>query len=889
MRWMEKLRLRYRSLFRRGRVERELDSELQFHLEQQTAENLTAGMSAQEARYAARRSVGGVEQIKEECRDTRGVTLVRDLVQDLRHGWYVLRRSPAFTAVVVLSLALGIGANTAVFSLMDDLLLRKVNLADPDSLVSLYRIQAEGGTRSMFSIPQFEQMRSHNHVFSGVVALTAENMGISAQGGPTELMPGGFYSGHYFSLLGVQPLLGRLLEPLDDEPGKPLVTVITYQCWKTRFSGDPAVVGKTIRAKGILATIVGVTLPGYKGVRFAPPDFAFPLTWLPQFLLNDNTPDVELIARLKPAVEIPQARAAMNVLFSQILREEHDPTLSSERRAQLLAQSLDVRPAGRGDYDAWEDYRSRIAILIAVVVSILLICCANVANLLLTRAAARHKEMAIRLSIGAGRARLIRQLLTESMLLGAMGGTAGIVCAIWLREALHKLFGFGGTFTLDWYVLTFVAVMGLITSVLFGVAPALRCTQVDLSSGLKERAEGIAATSARGRFPLSKSLVSLQVALSLMLMIGAGLLVRTLNTLSNRDPGFDPHNVLLFGVYPTAVGYEGERETHLYEELLRRFHQIPEVVEASMARHELMQGGYHPALATAAGSTTAPARVAVNIVAPEFFATMRIAFLTGRDFSPGDTPTKVAVVDRKFALNHFGNENPLGKRILLDSIPGQQIEIVGVVKESRYQSLRDRSDVPAEQVFLPFQQVPRDMLGQMMFALRTAGDPASVMKAAQRELQAVDNNLPVGRAGDQSAEVQDSIRDERSLAMLLGLCGGLAVLLACVGLYGVMSYNVARRTGEIGIRMALGAQRSAVLSLVLGEGMLLVLIGIVLGIPGALLATRLLGSVLFGVGASDPATYLSAAALLAAVAALAVWSPARRAVRVDPMSALRNE
>ncbi len=888
MRWVDRLRLFMRSLIRRPRLEQELDAELQFHLEQQIQENL-AGMSAEEAPYAARRTIGDLAQMKEECRDMRHMNLIQNLLQDLLYAARMLRNSAGFTTVAVTSLALGIGANTAVFSLVNDLLLKQVHVTDPDTLVSLYRIQPGGGTRNDFSIPEFEQLRDHNHVFSGTVALSWSNMGLSVDSGPAEFMPGGFYSGNYFSVLGVRPMLGRILTPADDQPGKRLVAMITYSCWRTRFAGDPSVVGKTIYAKGIPVTIVGVTPENYTGIHFTPPDFAFPLTWLPQFVLNDNAPDVQIIARLKPGIGLQQARAELNVVFSRVLRNGFDPHLPQDRQRELLSQSLDVRAAGRGDHDLWEEYRLRITILIAVVLTVLLICCANVGNLLLTRAAGRQKEMAIRLSIGAGRIRLIRQLFTESFLLGALGGTAGVLAAIWVREALAKLFNFQETMTLDWHVLGFTGIVSLLTSILFGVAPALWSTRVDVAASLKERAAEIMIAGGRPRLALGKGLVSLQVALSLLLMIGAGLLVCTLHNLHRVDPGFDPNNVLLFSIFPTTIGYEGDKEIRLYKDLLRKFNQIPGVVQASMARHELMQGGYHRALASSAEETARHSNetpVAVNVVAPMFFSTMRIPLLAGRDFSLNDVAAKFAIVDRKFAANHFGLENPLGKRILLD---GQKIEIVGVVRESRYYSLRQGSDIPTEQVFLPFTQVSRDMLGQMVFALRTAGKPMSFVKVVQREMQAVDKNLPLVQPRTQTAEVQDSAHGERSMAALLSFFGGLATLLACIGLYGVMSYTVARRTGEMGIRMALGAKRSNVLGLVLREGLSLVTIGIALGIPAALAMTRYLESLLYEIEAFDPITYLVGATLLACVAAVACWLPAYRAVRVDPMTALRYE
>lgn len=884
MRLSTKLWLRLRSLFLRPQVERELDAELRFHLEQQTSENLAAGMSPDEAHYAALRQIGGLAQFKEECREMRRLSWIENLWQDPRYALRTLRRSPGFTAIAIVSLAFGIGVNTAVFSLIDALLLKAVNVADPDSLVSLRCRLPRGSTTTQFALSTFERLRDQTHIFSGMIAWRESRIAVSSKGAPAEMVGAGFYSGGYYSILGVTPLLGRTFLPVDDAPGQDAVAVISYRYWQTEFSGNPSVLNRTIHAKGIPVRIIGVTPPGFTGlsVTEAYPDIMLPLVWMPRLLLNDDNPSVNITARLKRGWMASRAAVEANVVYSHALAETLEASLPAQRKRDLLARSIVLIPAGRGDPGRWRDYRLRLSVLMGVVAMVLLISCANVANLLLARAAARRREMAVRLAIGARRARLIRQLLTESLLLAVLGGGTGLLLAIWAHRALSHFLGLPEEFALDWRVLGFAAGVCVAAGVLFGLTPALRSTRIDLSAGLKERAVG------GGRLGLGKALVILQVALSLLLTIGAGLLIHTLRNLNRVDPGFDQENVLLFWIYPTTLGYEGPKELRIYEEYLRRFNSLPGVVRASMARHNLMQGGYHGAKVSVGGAQT---EVAVNAVAPEFFAPMRIPLLAGRDFSAKDREQspKVAIVSQKFARNHFGSENPLGKRIVLSPPGVGEIEIVGVVRDTRYYSLRQDGAAPSEEIFLPYQQAPRDMLGQMCFALRTVSAPMGVLGAVRREAQAVERNLPVAWPTTQRREVQDSIREERSLAALTSFFGGLTVLLACVGLYGVMSYAIARRTGEIGIRMALGAKRSDVYRLVLGESAHLVAAGVVLGVPAALAATRFLKSVLYGVGPSDPATFVAGVAALTCVTAIAAYLPARRATRVDPTVALRYE
>jgi predicted permease len=890
------------SVFRNKELDQDLEDELRAHLEMRAQDEIEAGMSEEEARFKAARRFGNPTLVRERTRRAHLVVWLETMLQDLRHGQRTLRKSPAFTMVAVSSLALGIGLNTAVFSLVDTLLFRRVQLVDTARLVSLYRVSTKGEMRGWFPYPVIRQLREGNNVFAGTATWTDSVFSVSFNGEPPQMERGSFYSGNYYALLGVQPWLGRTFTFEDDQPGAAPVAMISYEYWQKNFNADSGVLGRSIHIKGTPFQIIGVIPPGFTGLTVLTtadqlPQIALPLTWYSSLKLNDNNLSADIVARLKPSTPIEQAAAEVNLILHRMPSELLRADYSEDLQQGLLSDSIELHPRGHGDEWAWLEYKPRLSLLMGVVGLVLLIACANIANLLLARAGNRRQEIAVRLAIGAARLRVVRQLVTESLLLAGLGGMAGIGLAMLVHRGLTRLFALDSGFNLDWRVLVFTAGVSLLAGAFFGLAPAFRGTRLDLSPGLKGESAQTGTAGARSGHALGKSLVAIQVAVSLTLIVGTGLLVQTLRNLTRVDPGFDQQNVLLFWIYPTTGGYQGSNELRLYGDYLRRFNSIPGVVKASMARHYLMQRANNfrrVSLSTAEGAQAPDGMAAFNAVAPDFFATMRIPLLAGRDFSvhDGATSAKVAIVDQRFAIAHFGGENPLGRHVVVHSSEGSAaLEIVGIARDVRFHGVReDDDDVPSqEEVFVPYTQAEAGMLGQMCFALRTASNPMSILKTVQHEAQAVDKNLPLVAPFTQVEVGEKSIAEEHSLAVLTGSFSGLAVLLACVGLYGVMAYTVSGRTREIGVRMALGATQPSIRRMFLRESGLLVSAGIVVGIPVTLTASRLLRSVLYGVGPSDLSTFFFGTTLLAAVAALAAYLPARRASRVDPMVALRNE
>jgi predicted permease len=926
-------------LFRRNQMDQDLAEEMQFHLEMKGREKRQAGMGKKEAQGSARREFGNALSLKEVSREVWGFCSIDFFLQDIRFGLHMLRKNPGFTAAVVLSLALGIGANTSIFSLIDALMLKMLPVRDPEELrllswvaQSLPGIMPASGiihalsgnldqdrtgrsTCTSFSYPTFEQIQTRNEVFSKVFAFADPSRVDFEMNGQAQLADADLVSGDYFSGLGVGTVAGRTITEADDSAGAAPVAMISYGYWERRFGGEPSAVGRVVTINDIPFTIIGVTPPEFFGLQAGRSiDLWLPLHTQPlveprwteegrsKFIRGDDW-WVQIMGRLKPDVSEQQARAALEVAFQQSMAAPQE----AARSAASLKQSpehgppagsqdlphLELASASKGLNDLRQEFSKPLFILMGVVGLVLLIACANVANLFLSRTTARQREIAVRLAIGAGRRRIIRQLLTESVMLASLGGASGLLLAYWATNVLIAFMSSGrNPITLsvrpNLNVLAFTTVISVVTGILFGLAPAYRTTQVDLTGALKEAAGGSSSGThhSRRKLGFAKALVVSQVAMALLLLVGAGLFVRTLQNLRNLNLGFDWRNILLFGIDPTQNGYEGARLVNLYQELQRRIDALPGVNSVSVSQNTLIGGGESIGDLAIPGYTTKDVSdgVHVNRVGPRFFETLGIPLVMGRAIGPVDTSgaPKVAVINEMLARQYFGSSNPVGRQA---SWSGGDIQIVGVVANAKYADVR--KEVPPT-VYVAYVQYP-ERLREMHFEVRTAGDPVAIIPAMRRAVQDLDNNLPLFDVNTQVEQIDQTIFQERLFAKLSSFFGLLALTLTCVGLYGIMTYAVTRRTNEIGIRVALGADRRTIMGMVMRDVLALVAIGIIIGITAALASARLISHMLFGLTPTDPLTIVVTSLVMAAVAALAGYLPARRASHVDPMVALRYE
>jgi predicted permease len=901
------LLFRFRSLLRRSTVDKELDAELRFHLEQQVEKHVRSGLTREEAMRRSRLEFGGLDQVSENCREARGVTFVEILVQDVRYGLRMFRRNPGFTAVVVGTLALGIGANTAIFSLINAALLKMLPVRNAEQLVQFTTNSPTMGINDAFSYPTLKALREQNQALSGVLAfrrLHDVDVEVNGKGG---LANGQAVSGDYFLVLGVHAVLGRTFTREDEKTsGQNPVAVISYSYWRERFALDPAIIGTRIAVNNSPFTIVGVTPPEFFGVQPGEQvDVSVPISMMaqvrPDFTDAGSPYDVltapfrnwlYVMGRLRPGVSRDQAEVRLQPVFRQCTREAAAglsglPFDSPAARSAFLQTTLHLDAGGQGLAALRQQFSKPLRILMAIVALLLLVTCANVANLLLARANARGREIAVRLAVGAGRRRLIRQLITESVMLAMAGGILGLALAFCASRSLMLLLAHARspislTVRPDGKVLCFTLLVSVLTALLFGLIPAWRTARLEVSPTLMQSKRGPSGDSGRSR--LGKSLVVLQVAVSVVLMIGAGLLVRSLENL-RKD------NVLLFSINPGMVGYKEAQLVPLYERLLDRLGAIPGVRSTTFSVHSpLSQSfsftsvtvqGYEPR----AGQELAP--VGMEPVGPGYFTTMGTAILLGRDFTAADRAdaTKVAVINETMARYYFSTANPIGR---LFSMPGYRgdpswLEIVAVVKDAKYHDLREQASPMA---YIPLFQAPESGL---TFEIRTAMNPDNLMTAALQAVRATDSRLPIFGVRTLTEQMDDSLVEERLVASLSGMFGALAVVLACVGLYGLMAYAVNRRTNEIGIRIALGARRIQIAAMVLRETLLLVVIGLALGIPSAMGASHLIRSEMYGLKPDDPVTILLASSVMAGIAVLAGFLPARRAMHTDPMIALRSE
>ena len=828
-------------------------------------------------------------------------------MNDLRFAFRQLLKNPGFTAVAVLTLALGIGANTAIFTVINTLMLRSLPVRKPHELVQV-SVAGASGRDHTFTYPGYERLRNGAKSLSGLFA--AGNVGeggmvASGMGGTeTEIIRQQPVTGNFFSVLGVRPFVGRVLSDADDLPkSAERVVVISHGFWQRRFGSDPSVVGKSITFFDVPVLIVGVTPPGFFGVQpGANPDLWLPINLVPLMrpqALGEGHDWLCLIGRKNPDRDIRKAQSELEVVFQQY-RSEGSAIMSAEERQRLLQERLELQPAASGWTGLREQFRQPLMIVTAVVGLVLLIACANVAGLMLARSVARSREFSIRTALGAHRLRLIGQLLTESVLLAVLGGLLGLLAAHWGARLLVSFAGVEVqpdpvSFDLapDVRVLCFTIGLSLAVGLIFGVAPALRSSRSDLTATLKGTGANISVNPSRQS--LQQSLVVIQVATSLILLVGAGLFVRTLQKLKGMDMGFSSENVVLFQV-GFSQRVDQTRRVSAYKALLGRMEESPGVRAASMSLVTPLTEDAWGQQVDIEGYTPAPEEVVRcrgMSVACRYFETMGTALLTGRDFGPRDerpdasnatNAPGVAIINESLARKYFGNASALGRRFSFFGNSDRKFEIVGVVKDAKYSSLREA--VPPTFYLFCFGEV-RDW--DMTFAVRIAGRPAAVIDDLRRVVHETDPTLQLRRIRTMDEVVDASLRQERIIANLGGFFSLTALALACLGLYGTLSFTVAQRTREIGVRVALGAQRVNVLSLVVGQGLKLAVTGSAVGLVGALAVTRLVSRLLYGINPIDPVTFAGVSMLLAVVAMLASWLPARRAAKVDPMEALRYE
>jgi putative ABC transport system permease protein len=889
MRWLNVLAARVRALWRREAVIRDIDEEMRLHLELETEANVERGMSPAEARLAATRSFGNFDRARDDAYVVRGGGLMETFWQDVRYGARVLAKHKGFTAVAVLTLALGIGANTAIFSVVNELLLRPLPYRDAGRLIMLWEVSPEGRRQNSTSRANFSAWRDQSKSFEGMAAFSDQRVGLTGGGEPEEVAVQ-LATPELFGILGVEPVLGRVLTEEDGRAGAGGV-VLSYGLWQRRYGGDPKIIGKPVILNGGPVNVVGVMPAGFQwhirqksgtgrpaeiwAVLSMPEQGEEGSNWRGRFL--------SVVARLKPGVTAEQADAELKTIESRLSQDSPQYNKSWGAEAVPLRDQFvgNVRPA------LW--------ILLGAVGFVLLIACANVANLLLSRAAAREKEMALRTALGARRSRIVRQLLTESVLLALVGSALGLGLAYWGIQALvaispRDLVNLQGV-GLNLTVLGWTLAVSLLTGLVFGVAPALEATRVDLNDSLKEGGKGAGGQSARSR-GLRSALVVAEVALALVLLASAGLMVKSFGRLRQINTGFDTENVLTMVLrLPGAKYKEDPQYIAFFNQALERIRALPGVTSAGMVNYLPLYGGLGSATDFVIAGLPAPPPgeepvANVRVADSGYFGAMRIPLLRGRNFTDYENAEArhVVLVSRSLADKYFPGGDALGKRVTVNmSDKPVPTEIVGVVGDVRYDSLTEEAEPT---VYMP---VPELTYAFMTFAIRTTGDPAEITPAVRRELGALDPDQPISDVRTMNQVMADTVARARFNTLLLGLFAGLATLLAAVGIFGVMNYAVTLRTREIGLRMALGAQPGRVLMLVLRQGLLLTLIGIGIGLAGALALTRLMSGLLFGVGATDPATYASIVVLLAVVSLVACYIPARRATRVDPLIALRYE
>jgi predicted permease len=889
----EDLAFRLRALFRRHQVEADLDEELRAHLAAQAEKHVRGGARPEEARRRAQIEFGGLDQVKEACRSARGVSVVETLMQDARYGLRTLRKSPGFTAIAVLTLALGIGASSAVFSVVEAILLKPLPYPDAARIVMPWRVPPIGAlfgsSKSPWTERDFPPFLRFARAFQDLGAFKSDAFNLVGTGEPA-LVDGVRVSAGFFPALGVSPALGRAFTADEDQPGHGQEVILGHALWRDRFGGDSGILGRLVNLNGEAYTVIGVMPAGFAFPRGEemPISFDFPRAaqlWVPLALaqapqFHPGWEDLAVIGRLKPNVSTAQAQTELDLFAERLDREIPSQKGWFKCQATPLAEQV----AG--------DTRSPLVLMLGAVGVVLLIACANVANLLLTRAVGRKKEFTLRAALGAGRGRLIRHLLTESLLLATAGGLAGLLLAV---ASIHLVKVLGPSniprlrdVGLDLPVLAFVVATSLLTGVLFGLAPAIGARWTNLIEGLKE---GVQRAGGGSSPRLRNALVVCEVALALVLVTAAGLLVQTFVHVLGADPGYKPAHVLTFQMsLPSRKYTDSKRIVAVYQEALARLRSVPGVQSAGVVTVAPMAGATDGSSVRFSNlppiTGQAKSVAAYSIISPGYFAAVGATLLRGRDFLETDTAEAlpVAVINNAMAKKFWPGENPIGKQVGPGSRTYPLMTVIGIVADIRQISLREE---PAPQLYVMYKQKPWPSMLTLQIALRARSNPTSVIANVREAIRSVDRDLPVAKVATLATLADDTLASTRFSMVLLGAFGALALLLASIGMYGVISYSVQQRRQEIGIRMALGARRRQVFGMVVGQGARLAALGIAIGMLAALGATRVMASFLYGIRTTDPMTFAAVALVLAAVALLACYLPARRAMRVDPISAIR--
>ncbi len=903
----------------RPRHDDDLREEIEAHIEQRRLSLIEQGLDPREAAFEARRMFGNVTVIREETRDMRSFRPIDTLVQDVRYGLRLLRRSPVFTASAVASLALGIGSAAAVFSLADTLLLRELPVRAPEELVL---VRWTSGPESVFASLTGTGRQSETEMsstsFSRLaygrirteLASQAEVIGLAdlyrcnlAIDGKPEVAFAHAVSGNYFNVLGLRPAAGRLLVDSDDARGAEPAAVLGYDMWQRRFGGSPAVVGRPLVLNGVSFVVAGVMPKGFNGTLQVgqPLDVVVPLAWYQEASRGADNPDdpnfwwVLMMGRLRSGSSAEHFQSAVDLIVKQTVAA-HKPNLKPEALPRVR-----IEPGSQGQTEARGHLREPIQIMAAVVLVVLLVACANVANLLLARGRARARELAVRSAIGAPRGRIVRQLLTEGLLLGAIASAIGLVLAQWMAAALIPALASTSDslaihVTLDVRIVAFTCVLAVVCSIVFALVPAVRSSEAHITTGLQEYARG--SVGSRQRFSAAGALVVVQVALSMLLVTAAGLLAWSARNLARVDPGFDPRNLLTFSVDTSLNGYDVSKSRTLTDASLERLRALPGVTGASLTSHRLIADSSAIGVARPASETPPPLGSAEAqqfgakhrawrlVVDERFFETMKIPVLRGRTFTPGDADKAplVLVVNTALSKQLFGTADVIGQRISMGIAPkAPELEIVGVVADAKYTTLK--RDAPPTAYF-PYRQAS---LNRATFEVRTTGDPLTYVAGVREALRGVDDTLPIFDIRTQEQQILISLERELMFAKLATVLGAVTLLLSGIGLYGLMAYAVTRRTAEIGVRMALGAEKGQVRWMILRQSFLLIAVGLALGIPGARYSSRFVESLLFGLTAADPTVLVVAALVMLAVGCTAAYVPARRASRIDPLTALRAE